>query len=314
MIRTMDELLAAVAGEKRTVAVAAAHDADALRAVYAAHRAGIADAILIGDAEQIGRIAADSGIPIGAFQILHEPDNAGACEKAAALVREGAAGALMKGLVETAVILRAVLDREKGIRAAPLLSHVALLEISGFGRPLLLTDAAMNIAPDLEAKKQLLQNAALVARALGNPAPVAACLCASEKTNPKMPATLDAAALSEAARRGELPGCRVFGPAALDNAVFPEAAKHKGITDPLAGYADILLDGYENIFDPVRQEQFAALTLHLPDGSAAVAFRGTDGTLVGWKEDFNMAFSTVVPAQLDAVRYLSDVAEARTWL
>lgn len=74
-------------------------------------------------------------------------------------------------------------------------------------------------------------------------------------------------------------------------------------------YADILLDGYENIFDPVRQEQFAALTLHLPDGSAAVAFRGTDGTLVGWKEDFNMAFSTVVPAQLDAVRYLSDVAE-----
>ncbi len=241
MIRTMDELLAAVAGEKRTVAVAAAHDADALRAVYAAHRAGIADAILIGDAEQIGRIAADSGIPIGAFQILHEPDNAGACEKAAALVREGAAGALMKGLVETAVILRAVLDREKGIRAAPLLSHVALLEISGFGRPLLLTDAAMNIAPDLEAKKQLLQNAALVARALGNPAPVAACLCASEKTNPKMPATLDAAALSEAARRGELPGCRVFGPAALDNAVFPEAAKHKGITDPLAGYADILL-------------------------------------------------------------------------
>ena len=223
MIRTMDELLAAVAGEKRTVAVAAAHDADALRAVYAAHRAGIADAILIGDAEQIGRIAADSGIPIGAFQILHEPDNAGACEKAAALVREGAAGALMKGLVETAVILRAVLDREKGIRAAPLLSHVALLEISGFGRPLLLTDAAMN------------------ARALGNPAPVAACLCASEKTNPKMPATLDAAALSEAARRGELPGCRVFGPAALDNAVFPEAAKHKGITDPLAGYADILL-------------------------------------------------------------------------
>lgn len=241
MIRTMDELLAAVAGEKRTVAVAAAHDADALRAVYAARRAGIADAILIGDAEQIGRIAADSGIPIGAFQILHEPDNAGACEKAAALVREGAAGALMKGLVETAVILRAVLDREKGIRAAPLLSHVALLEISGFGRPLLLTDAAMNIAPDLEAKKQLLQNAALVARALGNPAPVAACLCASEKTNPKMPATLDAAALSEAARRGELPGCRVFGPAALDNAVFPEAAKHKGITDPLAGYADILL-------------------------------------------------------------------------
>lgn len=113
MIRTMDELLAAVAGEKRTVAVAAAHDADALRAVYAAHRAGIADAILIGDAEQIGRIAADSGIPIGAFQILHEPDNAGACEKAAALVREGAAGALMKGLVETAVILRAVLDRER---------------------------------------------------------------------------------------------------------------------------------------------------------------------------------------------------------
>lgn len=123
----------------------------------------------------------------------------------------------------------------------PVLSHVALFQVPGYDRLLYVTDAAMNIAPDLEAKKHIVSNAVKVAHALGNPNPIVACLCAVEKVNPKMPATLDAAALVEANATGALPGCTVIGPLALDNAVSPEAARHKGITDPNAGHADILL-------------------------------------------------------------------------
>ena len=111
----------------------------------------------------------------------------------------------------------------------------------GFDRLLYVTDAAMNIAPDLAAKKHIIGHAVKVAHALGYPNPIVACRCAVEKVNPKMPATLDAAALVEANRAGSLPGCTVVGPLALDNAVSPEAARHKGITDPCAGHADILL-------------------------------------------------------------------------
>ena len=118
---------------------------------------------------------------------------------------------------------------------------MALFQVPGYDRLLYVTDAAMNIAPDLEAKKHIVSNAVKVAHALGNPNPIVACLCAVEKVNPKMPATLDAAALVEANATGALPGCTVIGPLALDNAVSPEAARHKGITDPNAGHADILL-------------------------------------------------------------------------
>ena len=157
------------------------------------------------------------------------------------LVRDGQADAVMKGIVDTSIILKAVLDKEIGLRDAPVLSHVALFQVPGYDRLLYVTDAAMNIAPDLEAKKHIVSNAVKVAHALGNPNPIVACLCAVEKVNPKMPATLDAAALVEANAAGALPGCTVIGPLALDNAVSPEAARHKGITDPNAGHADILL-------------------------------------------------------------------------
>lgn len=147
----------------------------------------------------------------------------------------------MKGIVDTSIILKAVLDRDIGLRDAPVLSHVALFQVPGYDRLLYVTDAAMNIAPDVEAKKHIVSNAVKVAHALGNPNPIVACLCAVEKVNPKMPATLDAAALVEANASGLIPGCTVIGPLALDNAISPEAARHKGIEDPHAGDADILL-------------------------------------------------------------------------
>lgn len=160
---------------------------------------------------------------------------------AVSLVRNGEADAVMKGIVDTSVVLKAVLDKENGLREGKLLSHVALFDVPGFYRPLLVTDAAMNIAPDLEAKKEIIRNAVKVAKAIGNDEPIVACLCAIEKVNPAMPATLDAAALVEAARCGELSGCTVIGPVALDNAISTDAAKRKGIQNPNAGLADILL-------------------------------------------------------------------------
>ena len=242
MIKSIESLREeAKAQGTRCLAVACAQDDHVLLAVEDARRLGIADAVLVGDEAQIRRVAAENGIDPANYRIIDEPDKVAACRTAVSLVRNGEADAVMKGIVDTAVILKAVLDKEIGLRDAKVLSHVALFEVPGFDRLLLLTDAAMNIAPDLEAKKEILRNAVKVAHAIGNENPVVACLCAVEKVNPKMPATLDAAALVEAAQAGELTGCTVVGPLALDNAVSVEAAKHKGITDPNAGRADVLL-------------------------------------------------------------------------
>ncbi len=242
MIQTMNDLLkAAASGKKRTLAVACAQGTEVLRAVWTAHRVGIAEAILVGDEAQIREAAESARLPLNAFPIVHEPDREAACRRAVSLIREGSAGALMKGLVDTAALMRAALNRDEGLRGDSFLSHVALLELRRLRRPLLLTDAALNIAPGLKEKKRILENAVRAAHALGNPSPIAACLCAVEKVHPKMPATLDAFSLTEAARQGELPDCQVFGPAALDNALFPASARNKGMETPPAGCADILL-------------------------------------------------------------------------
>ncbi|MBQ7871554.1 MAG: phosphate butyryltransferase [Oscillospiraceae bacterium] len=242
MIRSMETLRASVAGaDCRTLAVAVAQDAEVLLAVEAARKLGIAKAILVGDEALIRQIALEKGISPDNYTIVHEEDKVLACKRAVGLVRSGEADVVMKGIIDTSVILKAVLDKENGLRDSPVLSHVAAFEVAGFDRMLYVTDAAMNIAPDLNAKKEILRNAVKVAHTLGNPEPIAACLCAVEKVNPKMQATLDAAALVEANQAGEIAGCKVMGPLALDNAISPAAARHKGITDPLAGHADILL-------------------------------------------------------------------------
>ncbi len=242
MIQTMESLRASVTGlGPRVLAVAAAQDAEVLLAVNNARKLGLATAILVGDEPQIRAIAQELDIPLDEHTILHEEDKIQACRTAVHLVRQGKADVVMKGIVDTSLILKAVLDKEIGLRDSPVLSHVAVFEADGFDRLLYVTDAAMNIAPDVEAKKAILRNAVKVAHALGNPEPIAVALCAVEKVNPKMQATLDAAALVEANKAGEITGCKVLGPLALDNAISPEAAKHKGIADPLAGHGDILL-------------------------------------------------------------------------
>lgn len=161
--------------------------------------------------------------------------------KAAELVRDKKADVLMKGMVDTGLIMRAVLDKENNLRKSPVISHVAVMQVPGFDRLFYVTDSAMNIAPTLEQKAAILKNAVEVAHALENEMPRAAVLCAVEKVNPKMPCTLDAKELARQNKQGDIPGCLVDGPLALDNAVSIEAAKHKGVDSPVAGRADILL-------------------------------------------------------------------------
>lgn len=213
MIRSIESLCnAAKARTKQCLAAACAQDDHVLFAVENARSSNIADAILIGDEAQIRRVAAESGIDPSNYRIIDVPDKVEACRTAVSLVKNGEADAVMKGIVDTAIILKAVLDKDIGLRDAKLLSHVALFEVSGFDRLLLVTDAAMSIAPDLEAKKEIIRNAVKVANTIGAENPVVACLCAIEKVNPKMPATVDATALVEAAKSGEITGCTVIGP------------------------------------------------------------------------------------------------------
>ena len=232
MIYSFQELVCSVKNAGRRIAVAAAQDAEVLTAVRRAADLGIVKPILVGEEAGIRAIAGERGISLAGMEIIDEPDKAEACRKAVKLVHDGDADVVMKGIVDTSVILKAVLDKDMGLRESPVLSHVALFGVEGFDRLLYITDAAMCIAPDVEQKTHIIDNAVKVAHALGNENPIVACLCAVEKINPKMQATLDAAELVERNKRGEIAGCTVCGPLALDNAVSEEAARHKGITDP----------------------------------------------------------------------------------
>jgi len=242
MIRTFEEILNKVkCGERKKIAVAVAQDEPVLEAVRDAKNMGLADAVLVGDKEKIQEIANTLGINLDDFEVIDEKDNAKAAMKAVELVSTKKADMLMKGLIDTATFLRAVLDKEKGLRTGRVLSHVAVFEVPALQRILLVTDAAMNIAPDLNTKKQILENAVKVAHAIGIEVPKVAPVCAVEVVNPDMQPTLDAAALSKMNDRGQIKGCIVDGPLAIDNALSEEAAKHKGIKSPVAGHADIIL-------------------------------------------------------------------------
>ncbi len=242
MIKAFDQILKA-AKEKgpKTIAVAVAQDVDVLSAVNSAKDLGIADVILVGDKDEIEKSAEQCGVELSKFEIVDIKEKAEACRKAVELVSTGKAHLVMKGLVDTSVILKAVLDEQIGLRTGNVLSHVAVFDVPGYDRLFYVTDAAMSMYPNLEQKKQIIENAVTVANALGNDNPNVGVIAAVEKVNPKMQATLDAAELVKMNKEGQLTGCVVAGPFALDNAISVEASKHKGITDPVAGYADILM-------------------------------------------------------------------------
>jgi phosphate butyryltransferase len=239
MIRNFDELVKAVqAAEKSTVAVAAAEDMDVINIASACEN--LADFIFIGDAKKIEALIKESGKNIKG-EILDIPDHALAAAKAVELVKTGRAQNLMKGLLHTAVFLKAVLNKESGLNKGRLISQAMVFEKKDKSGFQILTDCAVNIAPTLMQKKEIIENAVEVARALGYERPAVAVLAALEIVNPDMPATMDAAILTVMAQHGQIKNAVVDGPLAMDNAIDPEAARHKGIGGLVAGNADILV-------------------------------------------------------------------------
>ena len=242
MFRTLDELVeAARARGPARIAVAAAHDPDVLEALKRAEQIGLATATLFGHAERIRALAQSAGFEPDEQQVVDEPDDNAAARRAIALVREGRAGLLMKGKISTGALLQAVLDREAGLRTGRLLSQVIVFQVPGFDRLMLMSDAAVNIAPTLAQKADICRNAIEVAHALGIWKPNVALLCALEYVNPDMPATVEAAALTQMNRRGQISGAYLEGPIALDAPLSRFAAERKGIASPLVEDTDIFI-------------------------------------------------------------------------
>ncbi|CUO88919.1 phosphate butyryltransferase [Clostridium disporicum] len=225
----------------KKLAVAVAQDEPVLEAVNLAKDRGVVDSILVGDKAKIEKIAKNIDMDLSKFEIINEEDPQKATLKAMELVSTGQADMVMKGLIDTATFLRGVLNKEVGLRTGKLMSHVAVFEIDGIDRLILLTDAAFNTYPDIKAKAQIINNSVMVAKACGIEYPKVAPICAVEVVNTDMPATVDASLLSKMNDRGQIKGCIVDGPLALDNALSEEAAHHKGIKGEVAGKADILL-------------------------------------------------------------------------
>lgn len=242
MIKSFKEVIKKAKGQQtRKVAVAVAQDEPVLEAIKEAKEQEIAEAILVGDREEIISIGLKIGMNMDEYEIVDECDVKKAALKAVELVSSGQANMVMKGLVSTADFLRAVLNKQVGLRTGKLMSHIAVFENPKINRLLFLTDSAFNMYPGLEDKIQIVNNAVKVAHAVGIETPKVAPVCAVEVVNPNMPATLDAAALSKMCDRGQIKGCIVDGPLALDNALSEEAASHKGVTGEVAGKADVLL-------------------------------------------------------------------------
>lgn len=244
----MIDSFATLVGEARrlpnpVIGVPAADDDSSVLTAIRARRENLADFVLAGDPAAIAdRLRRHGGDPAD-FEIAA----AGGLDEAAALVvalaREKKVGVILKGGLPTASLMKPVLDKEKGLRTGNLLSDILVVDnpAENYRGLLGLSDGGLNILPDLQQKRQIIENAVAVFHRLGCAEPFVGVMAAIETVKDSMPATLDARALTELNRRGEIAGCRVFGPLALDIAVSPEAARHKGVTDPVAGQVHILI-------------------------------------------------------------------------
>jgi len=233
----------------KKVAVALAEDEEVLLALEQARKERIIEGILVGTKKKIEELARKNDIDIEKFELDEKTDGFEASLRCCELINRGEADLMMKGLVGTAIFMKAILDKERGLGTGRsygsrvgLLSHVAVFEIPSYSKLLMITDAAINIAPSLMEKAQIIQNAVDVSHSLGIETPLVACIAAVEKVNPdKMPATVDCASLSMMARRGQIKGAIVDGPFGFDNAVSEKSAEVKGIKSQIAGRADIIL-------------------------------------------------------------------------
>lgn len=231
---------AALGPALRTAVVHPCDDASLIATLDAA-RAGLIIPILVGPSVKIQAAAKEAQLDISGLRLVDAPHSHAAADAAVALVRRGEASLLMKGALHTDELIHAVLAADSGLRTERRLSHVYLMDVPDYPRPLLVTDAAINIAPSLSDKRDIIQNAIELARIMGICTPRVAVLSAVETVNPAIPSTVDAAALCKMAERGQITGGLVDGPLAFDNAISPEAAREKNIVSPVAGMADILM-------------------------------------------------------------------------
>lgn len=243
VIQHLDDLLKVAAkAKKMKLAVAAAQDEDVLKAVSEAAKMEIVEPVLFGNASEIRDIAERIGMNIDAVELFHCEDFQKSSARAVQAVSSGQADFLMKGLTDTSVLLKEVLNKEAGLRRNRLLSHVMVYSPKAYHKLLLLTDGGMNIAPNLQDKKEIIMNAVEVGRALGIKPVKVACLAAKEKVDHKMDATVDASQLAQAQDKGDYgEDVIVEGPMAFDLAVSKEACKIKKFISPVAGEADVLL-------------------------------------------------------------------------
>ncbi len=241
-IATLQEMVAAAqrVGPVR-IAVAAAQDPEVLRAVDQAQREGMVKGTLVGDWPAIEAYAAQTSASLRAFTLIHEPDPRSAAQHVVNLARSGQAEVVVKGQVRTAELLGIVLNRHVGIRGSGLLSHVALFELPGMDRLIYLSDSGVVVYPDVYQKLEIINNAVAVAHLFGVVEPRVAILAASETVHPKIPASIDALALSKMAEQGWVQGGVVDGPLDLELAISPRAAELEESDSPIAGLADILI-------------------------------------------------------------------------
>jgi len=277
MIRSFEELEEnAKSKPSLQLALAMAEEVDALKAVTAAAGEGIVEPILVGNRRAIAEIAEKEGLDISPYRIESADGEEQCAARAVELVREGEAAVLMKGRTPTAVIMRAILHRHGGLRGPGVLSHVSIIQIDTYPKLLLMSDPGINIAPDLKTKVAIIGNMVYVAHRLGIERPKVAVIAAVEKVNPTaMPVTLDAALLSKMSDRGQIPGCIVDGPFALDNALSRKSCETKGIRSEVGGDADILL-----MPDIEAANVFYKTLAHLTDARIAALTIGAKAPMV----------------------------------
>lgn len=243
MLKNFEQLVNSVKNieETKKVAVVCAHDAHTLEAVVRAEREGLIDSVLLGNADQIKTILFELGHVKPDDAIIETASDKEAAVKAVEQVREGKVDFLMKGKLQTADLLKAVVDKEKGLRTGRVISHLAFNELPNYHKLLVITDGGMMMYPNLEQKKQIIENGVDILRAMGVEEPKVAVLAAVEKVNPKMPETVDADALKNMNRSGELKHCYVEGPISYDLTMNKESAIIKGYESPVTGDVDLLI-------------------------------------------------------------------------
>lgn len=277
MIQNFDQLITAVQQQpKKKIALVWPEGVTSIKLVKKALEQNIAEFVLFGVESKLKEMLAEAGLEAHRVEFVGVSEEKGAAEEAVRYVVEKKANAIMKGNLATATFLRAILDKQKGLNAGKVISEITAYEKPDGSGLQILTDCAINIAPNLDEKKQIIENAVALAHKLGYERPRVACLSAVEVVNPAIPDTVDAAVLSKMSERGQIPGCIVDGPFAFDNAVSVEAAKYKKIGGEVAGRADIILAPNLQVANPLRK----SITYFAPERKVAPGVIGAKAPII----------------------------------